>query len=43
MVRMVLAPQFWMSVRGITSSAFATDSYGHWCTPWIDLARSRSA
>lgn len=38
--RMVEAPQFWINVRGITSSAWATARYGHCSTPV--RARERS-
>ncbi len=37
---MVFAPQFWIRVLGITSSAFATALYGHWCTPVMLFAFS---
>ena len=29
----MLPPQFWISVRGITSRAAPTALYGHWVTP----------
>ena len=35
--RMVLAPQFWMRVRGMTSRAWATALYGHCSTPVMAL------
>ena len=40
---MTFAPQFWMSVRGMTSRACATDRYGHCCTPSTLAAFSLSA
>ncbi len=43
MVRIVLAPQFWMSVLGMTSKALATARYGHWWMPLIALAFSFKA
>lgn len=35
--RMVLAPQFWIRVRGMTSRAWATALYGHCSTPVMAL------
>ncbi|EGW07057.1 hypothetical protein I79_009607 [Cricetulus griseus] len=35
--RMVLAPQFWIKVRGMTSKAWATALYGHCSTPVMAL------
>lgn len=34
---MVLAPQFWIRVRGMTSKAWATALYGHCSTPVMAL------
>ena len=41
-VRITLAPQFWMSVRGMTSKERASARNGHWVMPVIDLAFSSS-
>lgn len=42
-VLIVLAPQFWIRVLGITSRALLTARYGHWCIPVILLAFSFKA
>ena len=42
-VLMVLAPQFWIRVLGMTSRAREMARYGHWWTPVMDLAFSFSA
>mmetsp|Transcript_9827 Transcript_9827/g.18353 ORF Transcript_9827/g.18353 Transcript_9827/m.18353 type:complete len:213 (+) Transcript_9827:511-1149(+) len=39
-VRMMLAPQFWARVRGMTSAAAPTERYGHCSTPSKVAARS---